>query len=246
MKLGATMNVELTKVLVKLDSIPGKVAYQVKKIKEMIEKEFNSLQKERLKLIELYANKGDDGKVKQGPNGELDFHPENATLINKEYADLQNIDITLPTQIKVTDLPDNHPLTAKDLKTLDDHGILDQAGYIAPEVAPKPADHPAPAVDPTLPLATSPPTAPEAPVTPPTDAPQNTTVDSDVAPEAPEAPVTPPADAPQNTTVDSDTAPAAPAAPAADAPAADAPADASAPAPAADAALGPDPTPASN
>jgi hypothetical protein len=169
MKLASTFNDDFNKVLAKMDSIPGKISFQVKKLREAMAAEFKDFQEERNKLITFYCNKDESGKPILGENGSTSFHAENVPLVNKAYDDLVNTEFTPPNKFKYSDLPENHPLTAPDLAVLQAHNAMDFGDQTPYTPAPKNIVTPDPAVPTTTPAA---PTAPAAETmsAPPADA----------------------------------------------------------------------------
>ena len=90
-------------------ALRGRTAYQVARLIKKLETELTTYNDTRLKLIERYAKKKDDGSYELNNNNEYQFTPENMQIYVGEINNL------LQEQIEI----DANPLSLNDLEDLE-------------------------------------------------------------------------------------------------------------------------------
>lgn len=88
--------------------MPAKTAYQFARIIREIEKELNSFQDTRKKLIERFAKKDEDGKLIEDKEGNVQIFPEKEKDFKKEADELMKSKIKINCErINLDDILDN-------------------------------------------------------------------------------------------------------------------------------------------
>jgi len=88
--------------------MPAKTAYQFARIIREIEKELQSFQDARSKLIEHFGKKDDTGKLIEDENGNIEIFLEKQEQFKKEIEDLMQSKIQINCeQINLEDILDN-------------------------------------------------------------------------------------------------------------------------------------------
>lgn len=88
--------------------MPAKTAYQFARIIREVEKELNSFQEARKKLIERFAKKDENGKLIEDEEGNVQIFPEKEKDFKKEAEDLMKTKVKINCEcINLDDILDN-------------------------------------------------------------------------------------------------------------------------------------------
>jgi len=100
-------------------SVKGSLAFKIARLARELNKEMETFNEQRRKILEEYCIKDENGEIKQNENGTVQIIPEKISEFNEEFTNLLNTEVEVNADKIPMDSIDNFNLTPQQIITIE-------------------------------------------------------------------------------------------------------------------------------
>ena len=118
-KLNDVVNATDTFTKIMQQSFKGSLAFKIARLARELDKEMQTFNAERQKIIDKYGEKDADGNLITGENGIVKFSPDSAADLNEEFNTLLNTELEINAEKLPMDSIDEFEITPQEMLNIE-------------------------------------------------------------------------------------------------------------------------------
>ena len=118
-KLNDVVNATETFTKIMQQSFKGSLAFKIARLARELDKEMQTFNEERQKIIQKYGNKDENGELIVDENGNVKFDNANIAEINQEFSSLLETELEINADKLPMDSIDNFEITPQEMLNIE-------------------------------------------------------------------------------------------------------------------------------